>query len=153
IASGFGPEIPMQAGDVVRVFEISDRVSNQVAVRGNVWTPGRIGFQRGMRLSDALRRAGGVKPDTYLGQVLVTRLRSDSTRVQLRTTLADTTGRALDDIVLEDADEITVFSLTDFRPQRYVVVSGAVRDGGRIPYREGMTLRDAVLIAGGLEES
>lgn len=153
LATGSGPQIPMQAGDVVRVFEISDRVRNQVQVTGNVWAPGRVAFQRGMRLSDALRRAGGVKPDTYLGRVLVTRLRPDSTRVQLRATLADTTGRALDDLVLDDADEITVFSQTEFRPERYVVISGAVRDGGRIPYREGMTLRDAVLIAGGLEES
>lgn len=153
LATGSGPAVPVEAGDVVRVFEIADRVRNQVRVTGNVWAPGRVGFQAGMRLSDALRRAGGVKADTYLGQVLVTRLRPDSTRVQLRATLADTTGRAIDDILLQDADEITVFSQTEFRPERYVVISGAVRDGGRIPYREGMTLRDAVLIAGGLEES
>ena len=153
LATGFGPREPLRAGDVVRVFEVADRVRNQVNITGNVWAPGRVAFQPGMRLSDALRRAGGVKPDTYLGQVLVSRLRADSTRVQLRAELADTTGRAIEDIVLADADEIQVFSVTEFRPERYVVVSGAVRNGGRIPYREGMTLRDAVLLAGGLEES
>lgn len=152
-ASGFGPAVPLEPGDVVRVFEIADRVRNQVEVTGNVWTPGRVGFRPGMRLSDALRRAGGLKPDSYLGQVLVTRVRPDSTRVQLRSSLVDTTGVAVDDLVLEDGDRIEVFSQSDFRPQRYVVVSGAVLDGGRIPYREGMTLRDAVLLAGGLEES
>lgn len=152
LGDGASPAIPLQAGDVVRVFEIADRVRNQVAVRGNVWSPGRVAFRPGMRLSEALRMAGGLKPDTYLGQVLVTRLRPDSTRVQLRAVLADTTGRAIDDFELGDADEITVFSQTEFRPQRYVVISGAVRDGGRIPYREGMTLRDVVLLAGGLEE-
>jgi polysaccharide biosynthesis/export protein len=58
----------------------------------------------------------------------------------------------VDDVLLADGDEIQVFSQTEFRPKRYVVVSGAVRNGGRFPYREGMTVRDLVLLAGGLEE-
>lgn len=153
LAAGTVPAVPIHPGDVVRVFGISERVRNQVTVTGNVWTPGRLAFEPGMMLSDALRRAGGLKPDSYLGQVLVTRLRADSTRVQLRAALLDTTGRVDDDFMLSDADVVQVFSQTEFRPQRYIVVSGAVRDGGRIPYREGMTLRDAVLIAGGLKES
>ena len=45
----------------------------------------------GMTLGQALRRAG-VKGDSYLGEVLVTRLRPDSTRVQLRASLVDTDG-------------------------------------------------------------
>ena len=84
--------------------------------------------------------------------MLVSRLRPDSTRFQLRTALRDTTGTAVDDIELTDGDEIEVFSQTEFRPKRYVVVSGAVRNGGRYAYREGMTLRDLVMLAGGLEE-
>jgi protein involved in polysaccharide export with SLBB domain len=54
--------------------------------------------------------------------------------------------------VLAEEDEITVFSRTAFRPARYVVVSGAVRSPGRITYREGMTVRDAILLADGLTE-
>jgi protein involved in polysaccharide export with SLBB domain len=105
-----------------------------------------------MRLSDAIRLAGGPKPDVYLDQILVSRLRPDSTRVQLRSAFADTTGAVVDDIVLAEEDEITVFSRTAFRPARYVVVSGAVRSPGRITYREGMTVRDAILLADGLTE-
>jgi polysaccharide biosynthesis/export protein len=150
-ASGV-PAIPMQPGDVVRVFEVAERLSRRIAVTGNVWAPGPVGFTPGMMLSDALRLAGGLRPDSYLGQVLVTRLRPDSTREQLRAALLDTTGRAIDDIVLSDADEIHVYSQTEFRPRRYVVVSGAVRRSGRYPYREGMTMRDLVLLAGGLQE-
>jgi protein involved in polysaccharide export with SLBB domain len=73
------------------------------------------------RVSDALRLAGGLKPDAYLGQVLISRLEPDSTRTQLRTALRDTTGAALEDVVLADGDEIQVFSQTEFRPKRYVV--------------------------------
>jgi protein involved in polysaccharide export with SLBB domain len=137
---------------VVRVFPVATRLASRVSVRGHVWTPGNVGFTPGMRVSQALQLAGGLKPDAYLGQVLISRLQPDSTRTQLRTALQDTTGRATDDVLLADGDEIQVFSQTEFRPKRYVVVTGAVRNGGRFPYREGMTVRDLVLLAGGLEE-
>ncbi|MEO7457406.1 MAG: SLBB domain-containing protein, partial [Gemmatimonadaceae bacterium] len=152
-AAGFGPAYPLEPGDVVRVFAVSERVGRRVAVRGNVWTPGTIGFTPGMKLSDAVRLAGGIKPDAFLGQVLVARLRgSDSARVQLRTAFVDSTGRPTDDIALREDDEIRIFSTTEFRSAQYVSVTGAVRKPGRVPYREGMTLRDLVLLAGGLED-
>jgi protein involved in polysaccharide export with SLBB domain len=150
--NGSGPAVPLQAGDVVRVFAVANRVAQKVTVRGHVWTPGQVGFSPGMRLSNALRFVGGLKPDAYLGQVLITRLQPDSTRVQLRTAVQDTTGTAVDDVPLADGDEIEVFSQSEFRPTRYVVVSGMVKTPGRYRYREGMTLRDLVLLAGGLQE-
>ena len=152
LATGGAPAFAMANGDVLRVFRVPDRVRDRVSVLGNVWTPGTIGFAPGLTVSQALRSAGGLKPDTYLGQVLVTRLRPDSTRIQLRTTLLDTTGRVSNDFRLAEDDEIRVFSVTEFRPTRYVAVSGAVRRAGRYPYREGMTMRDLVLLAGGLTE-
>ena len=152
-AESGAPAVPLVNGDVVRVDRIAERVRNRLTVVGNVWTPGPQGFRTGMRLSDALRGAGGVKPDTYLGRVLVARLQPDSTRVQLRAMLRDTTGAVLQDLELREDDEIQVFSATAFRPERYVAIAGAVRKGGRFRYREGMTLRDLTLLAGGLEES
>ncbi len=148
-----GPTVILHNGDVVRVFPISERVRNRIAVTGNVFQPGVQAMTPGMRLSDALRKAGGVQPDTYLGEVLITRLRSDSTREQLRATLADTAGHVVNDLVLQEDDDIRVFSLTTFRPERYVAIGGAVNRSGRYPYREGMTLRDLVLLADGVMES
>ncbi len=151
-AQGTPPAFPLEPGDRVAVFGVPERRRTYVTVRGNVWQEGEIGYTAGMRLSDALRMAGGVKPDVYLDQVLVSRLNRDSTRTQLRASLADSTGRVAVDLPLSEDDEIIVFSRTTFRPVRYVVVTGAVRKGGRIPYREGMTLRDAVLLADGTTE-
>jgi protein involved in polysaccharide export with SLBB domain len=138
---------------VIRVFGVSERVGRRVAVRGNVYTPGIVGFTPGMRVSDAVRLAGGLKPDSYLGQVLLSRLRgTDSTRTQLRTSFVDSAGRLVDDLPLREDDEIRVFATTEFRTPEYVAITGAVRRPGRVPYREGMTLRDVVLLAGGLED-
>jgi protein involved in polysaccharide export with SLBB domain len=58
----------------------------------------------------------------------------------------------VNNFALEEDDEVTVFSRSDFRSDRYIVITGAVRKQGRIPYTEGMTLRDAALLADGLRE-
>ena len=94
-----------------------------------------------------------MKPDTYLGRVLVSRLLPDSTRVQLRAMLRDSTGATVEPLLLQEDDEITAYSRTSFRPDRYVAIGGAVARGGRFPWRSGMTLRDLVLLAGGLSEN
>jgi polysaccharide export outer membrane protein len=147
------PATPIRNGDVVRVFPIAERVRNRIAVTGNVYQPGAQGLDRGMRLSDALRKAGGIQPDTYLGEVLITRLRSDSSRIQLRASLADTAGHVIDDPALQEDDSIRVFSISTFRPERFVYIGGAIKSSGRYAFREGMTLRDLVLLANGLQES
>jgi protein involved in polysaccharide export with SLBB domain len=145
-------QVALEDGDVVRVFSIPDRVRNRITVNGNVWQPGSQGFTTNLRLSDAIARAGGVRADAYLGQVLVTRTLPDSSRVQLRAALrAD--GTAVDDIPLAPDDDIRIFSIAEFRARRQVGITGAVRKSGRVTYREGMTLRDLILLAGGLDES
>lgn len=151
--TGTGPAVPVEAGDVIRVFPVTSRVRNRVVVQGNVNMPGTIGLTPGMTVAGALQLAGGIKPDTYLGEVLVTRLNADSTRQQLRATLRDSSGAVINDFPLREDDNLTVYSVSEFRPVRYVAINGAVRKSGRYAFHEGMTVRDLVLQAGGLEQS
>ncbi|HEY4953641.1 MAG TPA: SLBB domain-containing protein [Gemmatimonadaceae bacterium] len=151
--TGIGPSIPVLDGDVIRVFPVASRVRNRIYVRGDVWSPGSQGLAAGMKISDALRLAGGVRPDVYLGQLLISRTQPDSSRLQLRASLRDTTGVVINDFPLQEDDEIRVFSTSEFRPTRYVAINGAVRKSGQFPFREGMTMRDLVLLAGGLDQS
>jgi protein involved in polysaccharide export with SLBB domain len=145
-------QVALEDGDVVRVFAIPDRVRNRITVAGNVWQPGSQGYTPNLRLSEAIAQAGGLRADAYLGQVLITRTMADSSRVQLRAALrAD--GTSVEDIPLAPDDEIRVFSVTDFRTKRQVAITGAVKQSGRVSYREGMTLRDLILLAGGLDQS
>jgi protein involved in polysaccharide export with SLBB domain len=153
LASASGNAFHVEAGDVVRVFPVSDAVRDRIAVTGSVWAPGPQGFKPGMKLSDALRNAGGVRPDAMLDNVLVTRLMPDSTRRQLRATLTDRAGGVLNDLPLEENDEVQVFAGSQMREERFVAIGGAVRKPGRFPYRLGMTLRDLVLLAGGASEN
>ncbi len=152
LAGGMVPGVPMASGDSVTVLAVADRLRGYVTVKGNVWVEGQVGYVPGMKLSDAIRLAGGPKPDVYLDRVLVARTNEDSTKVQLRSAFADSTGKMVDDLVLQDEDEIRVFSRAAFLPAPYVTVVGAVRNPGRVPYREGMTMRDLVLLAEGVTE-
>jgi protein involved in polysaccharide export with SLBB domain len=154
LATGYGPTTQrMEAGDVVHVFSVAPRVANRIEVEGNVWNPSTIAFAQEIRIADALARVGGVKPDTYLEGVQISRLASDSTRHMLRVGLrAD--GTPIENIELAPNDIVHVFSLGEFRTRRYVTIGGSVRNPGKqIPYQEGMTMRDLVLLAGGLDES
>jgi protein involved in polysaccharide export with SLBB domain len=152
LAGGTVPAVPMAAGDSVTVLSIADRLRGYVTVRGNVWVEGQVGYRPGMKLSDAIRMAGGPKPDVYLERILISRTNEDSSRVQLRSAFTDTTGAVANDLVLQEEDEVRVFSRAAFLPTRYVTVVGAVRNPGRVPYREGMTMRDLVLLAEGVTE-
>jgi polysaccharide export outer membrane protein len=153
LPNGEVPAFPLEAGDQVQVFAVTDVERNQISVIGHVWAPGDLGLKPGMRLSEALKSVGGVRPGVFLDQVLVTRHPLGESAVQLRTSFADSTGRLTHDIGLLEGDNVRVFSRAEFTQERNVQVAGAVRSAGAIPFREGMTLRDAVLLAGGLQES
>jgi polysaccharide export outer membrane protein len=152
MAGGSVPAMPLVPGDSVVVFETRQPARDYVSIRGNVFVEGRVGLEPGMRLSEAIRLAGGPRPDVYLGQVLISRVRDDSSRVQLRSAFVDSTGVVDPDLVLQRGDEIQVFSRVTFAPRPFITIVGGVRRSGRVPYREGMTIRDAVLLADGLTE-
>lgn len=152
-AAGNAPPFVLAPGDRVEVFPITAPERNSIVVLGNVWSEGTQGFVPGMTLSQALKRAGGVRPDVFLGQITISRVESDRTRRSLHAALRDSLGTVEDDMLLQEDDSIQVYSRTDFTPDRYVSIGGAVRKGGRFPYRTGMTLRELMLIAGGPLES
>lgn len=151
-AGGVVPGVPMSPGDSVTVLAVPERLRGYVTVTGNVWIEGPVGYTSGMKLSDAIRTAGGPRPDVYLERILVSRTNDDSTRVQLRSAFADSLGRVTDDFVLQDNDEVRVFSRAPFLPAPYVTIVGGVRKPGRVPYRQGMTMQDVVLLADGFTE-
>jgi polysaccharide biosynthesis/export protein len=151
-AGGGVPAVPLEPGDSVTVLSVATRLRGYVTVRGNVWVEGQVGLSPGMKLSDAIRLAGGPKPDVYLDRILISRTNEDSTRVQLRSAFSDSTGTLAQDLTLQEEDDIRVFSRAAFLPTRYVTVVGAVRTPGRVPYRDGMTMRDVVLLAQGVTE-
>jgi protein involved in polysaccharide export with SLBB domain len=139
--------------DSITVFRATGGRRAAVSIAGSVWQPGTYQLANGMRLWDVIKGAGGLRPDTYGGRVQVIRTFSDSTQKLLGYAL-DTAGTARDgnNPALQEADHITIYAQTEFRPSRYVTVYGEVRHPGPVAFADSMTLRDVILMAGGLRD-
>jgi len=151
----------LEPDDRITVFPVTAPVRSQVTLRGSVWRPGPYAITPGMTLSQLLREAGGFKPDAYLDRAHIVRLEPDSTRTLIAADLRPLAGPdgsivssapPAADPVLEEFDEITVFTTTEFRPEREIRVYGAVQHPGTFPFRDSMTVRDAIILAGGLRD-
>jgi protein involved in polysaccharide export with SLBB domain len=152
VLRGEGAPVPLHAGDSVTVFRTLGPRRNLVTVRGNVWQPGTYSLDAGMRLSDLIDVAGGLRPGTYAQRAQIIRTYPDSTRRLLGIPLDGVNGTGSENPALEEWDEVTVYADSDFLPERYVAVFGAVRKQGPVPFADSMTLRDAILLAGGLRD-
>ncbi|HYV98206.1 MAG TPA: SLBB domain-containing protein [Gemmatimonadaceae bacterium] len=153
LARGAAPRRDLVTGDRIMVFPITGPERDRVAVTGNVWSGGQYGYRRGMKLSDLIKSAGGLKADTYMDEVDIRRQLPDGTQTIYRPRLLDTLGRSDPDVDLQDGDVVQIYSVSEFRPQRYVTVGGAVNNPTQVPYAVGLTLRQAILAAKGLQES
>lgn len=143
----------MSDGDRVTVARISDRLENWVEVQGNVKHPGRYQFTDGLTVAGLVRTAGGLWADTEVGRALIERLDPDLTRRAVEVKLAAELDGSAPPTALQPQDRLRVFSKWDLQDRYQVAISGEVRRGGAFEWREGLTLRDLVLQAGGLRES
>lgn len=145
--------LPLMNGDEIRVREIAAVVDNYLEVLGPVELPGRYQFRTDMRVSDLIAEAGGLKEDVFAGEAYLTRTRDDLTRytikLNLKDIIEDPGGEA--DIPLQKRDELEMFSSTYFYDAFQVSITGAVRNPRSFPLQEGMTVRDLIKLAGGLE--
>jgi protein involved in polysaccharide export with SLBB domain len=154
VKDGVAPPFPLEPADEVTVFEVSQAQSAFLELRGSVYQPGRYGWHPQLRLSELIKLAGGFQPAIYAGAAHVERLNlKDSTRSLLRVPLpADSTQPFPDDLVLSPYDVVTVYGRENLREDHFVTIGGMVNQPGRFPYRNGMTLRDLVLMAHGLQD-
>lgn len=145
----------IEPGDEVTIFGLPDARRAVVELKGNVYSPGTYGWTPDLTLSELIRRAGGFRPATYSGRAHIERLNpADSTRylVQVVQLPASADMPFPNDVALQDYDIVTIYGRDEFRAERKVMIEGMVNEPGTYPYREGMTLRDLVLMARGLKD-
>lgn len=154
VVEGRAPPFPLAAGDSVTVFSVAEGRRGVVDLKGAVYHDGTYGWRAGLRLSDLIALAGGFRPAVYAGRAHIERLHpADSTRYIVTAQLPpDSAAPWRDDPVLAEFDVVTVYGRDEFRRQRTVSISGMVNEPGVFPFRDGMTLKDLVLMARGLQD-
>ena len=141
----------LRDGDVVTVDVVSERIDQWIEIRGQAKRPGRYQLQPGMTVADALAAAGGLWPDALDEWASIDRTSPAGELFTLTVPLADLLAGQVPSVPLQSRDVIIVFSKWGTRDRPRVHISGEVYSPLSILFREGMTLRDLVLRAGGLK--
>ncbi|KIO54178.1 SLBB domain-containing protein [Flavobacterium hibernum] len=146
----YGP----QSGDVFRVTKILNRFENRIKIEGAVFRPDYYSYSEGMRISDLITRAEGLKEDAYTKRARIIRLKTDLTTEIVNVDLsAALSGDLNADVELKREDIVTVYSILDFREEYKVTIDGEVKNPGEYEYFENLTLNDLVVQVGGLTGS
>lgn len=143
-----------QSGDVFRVTKILNRFENRIKIEGAVFRPDYYSFNEGMRVSELIQRAEGLKEDAYTKRARIIRLKSDLTTEIVNVDLAAAlSGDANADIALKREDQLTIYSVLDFREAYKVTIDGEVKNPGEYDYIDNLSLNDLIVQVGGLTGS
>ncbi len=159
--NGVGPSslIMMQDRDELEVWSKERFLDNKyIKVAGAVRFPEQFDYDSGgtIKVSDLIELAGGLRSDAA-PYAFVHRLdplnpnKHDYVRLDLERLIND--PNAADNILMEPYDSLHVFSQNDFQENVFITISGAVNEPGEFVYGEGMTMKDAVLLANGFKRS
>jgi len=131
-------------GDSIYVPKKLNELRNYVSVEGGVEAPGKYEFTSNMSLGDLIELSGGLQPDA-LDQLYVTRETASKTRNFIEVKMADASA-----FPLQVRDRLSVLEIPE-ADQQGISVQGAVRNPIKVAFSEGMTLGDALRLAGGLK--
>jgi protein involved in polysaccharide export with SLBB domain len=150
-AKEFASYIP-QGGDIIQISKILDRFQNRVKLSGAVFRPDFYELTEGMRISDLIQKADGLKEDAYVGRAQLIRLKPNL----LKELVSINLGKAIqkgseENIYLQREDELYINSIVDLRDSLTVDLLGEVRSEGRFNYVDSMTVKDLILMAGGFK--
>ncbi len=143
-----------QSGDVFKVTKILNRFENRIKIEGAVFRPDYYSYTEGMRISDLITRAEGLKEDAYTKRARITRLQTNLVTEVVNVDLsAAISGDLNADIELKREDIVTVYSILDFREEYKITIDGEVKNPGEYDYFDNLTLNDLVVQVGGLTGS
>ncbi len=147
-------EFKMKNGDQVYIKSRRDITANDVTVSGAVWNPGRYSISDTLRtVKDLIAKAGGLLDNTYMERALLSRIdRKTGLPVMENISLKNLLTGAVEDISLDRGDSLVIYTVTELSNQRQVSVLGEVNKSGNFNYKKGMTLSDALLLAGGVTD-
>jgi protein involved in polysaccharide export with SLBB domain len=143
-----------QAGDVFTVNRILNRFENRISIQGAVFRPNTYSFYPGMRITDLVAKADGLKEDAYTTRATIVRVKDDLTKETVSVNLAKAlSGDAQANISLDKEDVVTVYSILDFKEEFKVTIDGEIKRPGQYAFLPALTLNDLIVQALGLTGS
>ncbi|WP_337649904.1 SLBB domain-containing protein [Parabacteroides goldsteinii] len=149
------PSFAMMDGDSLLVDSVIPFYENRLTVTGAVWRPGEYELNEVVHtVRQLINQAAGLKGDEFTGRTQITRLNPDFTTTVIAVDIRGILSGTSPDIELKPEDQLNIPSLFDLREPYTIKVSGAVNYIDTVlPYRNNLTVEDAIMMAGGLKES
>ncbi len=145
----------LQDGDLVMVKPAGKRA----AISGRVLRPAIYELRDADTFSDLLKISGGLQVQAYTDRVHIERIipfnqrtSKERTIQDLDLTFANVEAMQRSPYLMQDGDVVTVYDIVAL-PQRRVTVSGNVNKPGRLEWREGMRVAEAIMRADSLQRN
>lgn len=142
----------LQNGDLIEAGEIIDRYENRVSIEGAVFRPGTFALTEGMKLSELIAKADGVKESVFSNRGVIIRLGKDLSPQTIAFEVSEILS-GNNDLDLKREDHVIIQDVFSMREARFIKIYGQVQYPGEYPYRENMSLKDLVFLAGGFTEA
>ena len=149
------PTFAMMDGDSLLVDSVIPFYENRLTVTGAVWRPGEYELNGTVHtVRQLVDQAAGLKGDEFVGRAQITRLNPDFTTTVIAVDIRGILNGTAPDMELKPEDQLYIPSFFDLREPYTIKVSGAVNYIDTVlPYRNNLTVEDAIMMAGGLKES
>ncbi len=131
--------IQLKPGDNIKVLTPIQEGEYSISVEGQVYQPGSIAWGSGLKLGDAIRLSGGLKPEAANSRLEISRVfynnNSQASEVKVAYFDIDQNSNLVSgqDFKLERYDKVVVRIAPEFSLQQYVTISGEVRFPGSYP--------------------
>lgn len=144
------PNFIPQNADSVHIDRISSRFTNRVNITGAIRRPGAYELTEGLTLSKLIKNADGLREDAFTSHGYIVRRNEDNAeRTQLSFDLKNIQSGIGTDIKLMRDDSVYVPSRDSLQDVPMITIGGNVRTPGVFQFRKGMSLEDAIVMAGG----
>lgn len=142
----------MNKGDRVIILGRKPELSSKLVVSGAVNYPGTFAWKQGLTLQDLSVRFGGFRKEALMSRGLIYRRAKNQERSYIRFS-PELIASGQQSILLEDGDSIVVADKREQEVPISIQVRGEVLLPGELDFGKGMSVGDALLLAGGLKRS
>lgn len=139
----------IQNGDLIEWAFLSEKMPQVVKLEGHVWSPDIFQYKSGMTIADVLPSINSIRPGAVTDFAILHRYDQATTRFTTQRIPLEEVFQGRFTLELKPYDRITIFSREELGIIEEITISGAVWKPGVKSYSPGMTLAEAMALAGG----
>ncbi len=148
-ATDFAYFIPRNA-DSIYVEKIPAIYNNRIILAGAVNRPGNYELTKDLSLAKLIQKANGILEKAYTNRAAIFRRNPVSYEQSIISfEVSDVLSGKAADIVLAKDDSIHIYAKDQMEEKSTITVGGNVRNPGTFTFKKGISVEDAILLAGG----